>query len=699
MARTKKSAPIAKAIGFAPGDAGATLPQFGKNTSLPEADVYYLLYTKHPIVNAVVNIIAHAVASDGYSLQHGDDDDADRIEPRASVSLQVRQFLTEAWPPQAAVRTWRRAQFSVASEILWAGHAYWRKKRVRKTVVGLERLDPRLVKPVPNQDRTAIEYFKLKKYREFGSGITAQTSDEQIAANDMIFFCRGGGDTLLGQPSTLEAIDLTLSVDLSYRKFRDAFFRNGATAGTILINKSSNDDQVKAAEALLTRAKARSENAYKVWMLTGDWEVVKNNVAGKAEADFLKGSELNREEIAMAYHVPLGKLMTVGSGLSSGNSQGKEQDDATFQENAVLPLEEAIYETISDQLLKDEFDLGDIRMTPRRRQRIRAENIGAASDMLNMGGTINEARALVNLPTMDAKDFPDLDLDTPVVIAARGMGIEQDMPRKDSQPANGPNDKLDASNKKTKNGVGQKAAKTFPNPHPFRKRVQRVIGRLHARLSDLVLPHVAATKKASTPDQWDALWSAVTDAIEQGYGEAADVARDALKAYGIEITDRISRGQDAAVQKALEKATTYVRANLAMYVNEQNDAVNAQTITAQEAASAVDSRLELYAEPAWNVFEHVKGEAYEYQSGLLLDWTLDPASQHCEDCPDVADGSPYTTSTGDNPIPDWPGDDGQACGIRCNCSVTPEEESWRDTMAPIEEQAARDAEELTANFR
>lgn len=50
-------------------------------------------------------------------------------------------------------------------------------------------------------------------------------------------------------------------------------------------------------------------------------------------------------------------------------------------------------------------------------------------------------------------------------------------------------------------------------------------------------------------------------------------------------------------------------------------------------------------------------------AGKYVDWNLDPVAEHCGDCPELADGSPYTFAT----LPGYPGSGISACGGRCKC--------------------------------
>ena len=226
--------------------------------------------------------------------------------------------------------------------------------------------------------------------------------------------------------------------------------------------------------------------------------------------------------------------------------------------------------------------------------------------------------------------------------------------------------------------------------------MQRLTGRLHQQLVDIVVPRILGVRKADPEvETWD-------DAIERiagAYGEAAGIGAKALSDYGFTYDEATLGKMDAAVAAAVSKASNYVHRNLGNYGDQLRLQLDHEDIDYGDAVHNLSSRLELYAEPVWNVFQNVKRIGYEDQGGgLLLIWSLDPASNHCDDCPEIADGNPYTTSAGDNPLPTWPGDGDTQCETRCNCSVEPEEQSWNDIMAPVEEQANADAEQAAESF-
>jgi phage portal protein BeeE len=657
---------------------------------VPEADVYWMLFTKHPWIKMCVQFIANTVCNDGFVIQPAQDEQKKPLSANDDSRVgDIHTFFRNA----IISDTWRNGTLSAAIDLLVFGGGYWLKKRANGLLVGLERLDPRVTKPKPNKDRTEIECFLVK--RIIDSGITGvapfMTCTDRIDPADVVFFKWGGGDPLLGLPSPLESLDLTLALDLAIRRHREAFFRNGAVAGTILTNETAVEEEVRDAERMFKRTKAGSENAYRPWLLTGDWKLVSGAAAesGKNDFDFVRGSGINREDVCGVYHVPPGKLFFTGSALGQA---GKAEDDATFQEQCVLPLEETIYEILTREILLKEFDIEDLEMAPKRRHSLRLDMFDAAETLTKFGGTGNEARQLVNLPKIEDDRF---DMDAPLFAnhSAATVGDDEAL-----QPGTSPADQQGSSGASAEGSQGEqddaqkkKAARSFPNRHVWTKKAQRLVGRIHANLNAVVLPALRSNKAeplvdtgafVQQPIDWIATWDRVLGVISDGYDEARALGEKTVEAYSFNVSAPGHKRIDNAVNAALDKAEGFVRNNLAPYI----EGLAQSDKDPDDIEELASRRLEMYAEPAWNVFQRTKSEGFDDQQGLELDWELDPSSEHCDDCPDIAQESPFSTQDGDHPLPTWPGDGETQCKARCNCDVTPEEKSWERVTSALDQE-------------
>lgn len=397
---------VEKALDIGPGNGANTIEAIvGASNTSTDREVYWQQYVRHPWVRTCVDIIAETIASEGYLLQKVDGENAQSYDAdKDSRVLAVHQFFRAAFPKS----TLRQQLLLLAIDNCVYGVGYWRKKRARKLIVGLERLDPRSV----------TRKKDLSAYILRAPGATI-AEDQIIPAEDVIAIGNGIGDAREGGLSPLEALDMTLATDMFIRRHRNAFFSNNATAGSVLVNKSADKKQVEAAERSFSDTKTGSKNAYRPLVLTGDWAVEHLGQSGDNEVDFVKASGISREEVLMVYRVPPGKIFVNDGALGSA---GKSQDDTTFQQNAVLPLEERIYEMLTVDLLQGEFKIPDLEMVPKRRAALRYDMFSAAEALVKFGGTGNEARSLVNL-----QPSKEEGMDDPLFITSRQPIAQEDI--------------------------------------------------------------------------------------------------------------------------------------------------------------------------------------------------------------------------------------------------------------------------------
>jgi len=381
-----------------------------------------MLATRHPHVRTCITLIADAVAAEGYQIMPIDGETATLTAEDDKRVADIHGFMRVGFIG-ATERAMRRA---LAIDINSFGLSYLRKKRSstvpsvipgRAGLVGLERIDPRTVKIRPNANRTGIDKFLLLK-RGGGTFITLDSVDE-IPPEDMIMISAVGGDPIVGMPSPLEGLDLTLAHDMAARRFREAFFRRGAKLGTILVNKGASKEQIEAAIAQIKDQKTGVDRAFDSLILAGDWDVAAVAKAGENDVDFVKGTAINREDVSGVYKVPVGMIVFSGNALGSS---GKAEDQDFFEQYAVLPLEEMLYEALTLHILQDEWGVDDLALVPRRRNRVRLSRFDAGVKAVKMGFTGNEARQLVGMPKIDD---PRFEMDTPLFIGAPSTGLAE----------------------------------------------------------------------------------------------------------------------------------------------------------------------------------------------------------------------------------------------------------------------------------
>ena len=394
-----------------------------------KAESYWYCYIAHPWVRACVNVIANAIAQEGFSVAKKDvqlstplgPDDDKRVAP-------LYEFFDTAFPGGS----FRSAMVALSQDLDVFGAGYWVKKRDQRNgkTLCFERLNPRLVDIKVTPDGTAIDKFVLRRAAEKNGVIVGGDTlgSIEIEAKDVIFFKMPGGDPITGAPALLESLDWTVALDINVKQQRSAYFANGTKPGTIYVNKSSNEDEVRAAFKSIQAKKVGASNAYSDIILTGDWEINETKAAGKDDVDFVKGSQLSLEEICAVFSVPPSKLRNVAG--SMGQS-GKGEDDDAFQEECVLPREEIIYEQLTAAVLRDELGYTDIKLVPTRRSALRLDRFQAAMNLVKFGGTGNEARQLVGLPAIENDEY---DMDAPLFVGHTEPTVADDEPT-DAQPA------------------------------------------------------------------------------------------------------------------------------------------------------------------------------------------------------------------------------------------------------------------------
>lgn len=129
-------------------------------------------------------------------------------------------------------------------------------------------------------------------------------------------------------------------------------------------------------------------------------------------------------------------------------------------------------------------------------------------------------------------------------------------------------------------------------------------------------------------------------AAQKEYGGTGDLTKEQLSWLHKEIADE-------------QKYLANFRADI-----EAVDLVNV-------SPDAIAARADLYAGKGNTLYQAGKASAFEGQD-VLIHWNLGlPMTEHCDDCPDLAAGSPYTPTT----LPCYPGDGNTQCMTNCCCSL------------------------------
>lgn len=453
---TPASTYVAKGIPVASGTGDGTIAGMfatGNRAAVRDLDLYWMLVTKHPTVTSCVTLVADAVASEGFDIAPADDEEGKPLSIKDDPRLSdIRSFMRFG-STQGTARAERRSQ---AIDILAFGYTLVRLKRNGKTLVGRERLDPRTVQAVLNPKRTAIEKYLVRPIS--ANGLASAVTVETIDAKDVILIATAGGDPVTGFASPLESLDLTAATDNAARLFRRAAFDNAAFLGTVLANKTAQKDQVDALIAQLRAKKEGAANALSTLVAAGDWTLLSAAKAGQNDGDFINATALSREDICGVYKVPVGMLTFAKGALGSA---GKGDDRDFFEQFAVLPVEETIYEALTLRLLRDEWGIEDLELVPKRRNRVRLERFAAAEQMTKFGATANQALEFAGLPRSAYQG-----MDIPLFLGVTNAGgLGADEPPDPSAPLDSTDAGASADGADAAREVAQKGS------DPFRTRL------------------------------------------------------------------------------------------------------------------------------------------------------------------------------------------------------------------------------------
>lgn len=368
-------------------------------SQLSEAEEYWHIANRHPWIGACVRMIAGDIAADSYEIvAPGTDKDQSEVDKDPRVDA-IKFLLDHPNNSQSLMDLVE--EISLDYDITGRAFLHILRVTAKGVIVGLERIDSRTMAPSLSDDGTKIVKFVQKV------NVNGHVQATNYEPNDIIFFKLPGGKDVLGGESLLEQLDFTLGVDFAARKHNAAYFRNGCKAGLILTNQKASPEQMRANKQTLELTKVGPDNAYKMTVLGGEWEVSRPDTKGDEE--FGKGQDRARQEVCAVFRVPESKLVTEEGTLGQA---GKNVDDQTYHEDCVAPRAKRIWRILSDRILVKELGITDLELRPKAKYQFRLSAIGEAVSLLQSGGSINEARSIVGLPK---SAFDGADLDAPYV--------------------------------------------------------------------------------------------------------------------------------------------------------------------------------------------------------------------------------------------------------------------------------------------
>lgn len=243
----------------------------------------------------------------------------------------------------------------------------------------------------------------------------------EYAVEDVIYFRLPDATNPCKGLSPLEALDLTVATDFSAAKYNEAYFRNGAKAGMVLSMQGVSEHEVRRNREWIANEYTKPENAHRPMVLLGNIELVRDGNEAQHDMQFIDLRRFSREEIAAVYSVPLSKLLHTSDNMG-GTASNKTADDMTFRSDCVGPLQTKVYATVNRQLMKKEFPDHPLLIPPRQ-EKVRLDLLEAAKSLVQVGGTGNEARAILHLPEIE-----DDEMEKPLFLTPGLRTLEPDDP-------------------------------------------------------------------------------------------------------------------------------------------------------------------------------------------------------------------------------------------------------------------------------
>lgn len=292
---------------------------------------------------------------------------------------------------QTAVDFW---EFMCASLELW-GNAYARKVRSAGNVVGLVPIMPQL----PSVTREANARLR---YRWSYDG------EQYDLTNDDVLHIRGFGGNPLGGMSTLSFGARVFGIAIATDKAAGNTFKNGMRPSGVLRTKDTlTGPQRKEAEQLLSEKFAGAINAGRPMLLDRDMQWTQLTISPE-DAQMLESRGFSVEEICRFFGVPPHMIGHTEKTTSWGT--GLEQQTLGFQKFTLRRRLKRIEQALEKQLLTAADRANGIVIEFNLEGLLRGDSAARASfyqsGLTNGWMTINEVRALENLPPVPGGDVP-----------------------------------------------------------------------------------------------------------------------------------------------------------------------------------------------------------------------------------------------------------------------------------------------------
>jgi HK97 family phage portal protein len=316
---------------------------------------------------------------------------------------------------QTAVDFW---EFVSASLELW-GNAYARIERTGKDVTGLHPIAPSLV-TVRRLASGTLEYRWMDGGRYY------------VETDATMMHIRGFGGNPLGGMSTLHfgrnAFSLARAIDRS----AGGMFKNGLRpSGVLTFEAWLSPEQRDLAEKKLTEKFLGAMNAGRPLILEGGTKWSQLTISPE-DAQMLESRSFSVEEICRFFGVPPHMVGRTEKSTSWGT--GLEQQTLGFQKFTLRRRLKRIEQALEKQLLRAEDRAAGITIEFNLEGLLRGDSAARASfyqsGLANGWMTINEVRALENMPPVDGGNVPRMQMQNVPITQA---GQQQQLPAPDEE--------------------------------------------------------------------------------------------------------------------------------------------------------------------------------------------------------------------------------------------------------------------------
>ena len=244
-----------------------------------------------------------------------------------------------------------------------------------------------------------------------------------IAGQDRVLHIRGFGGNPLGGLSTLSAGRQSFGLAQAIERASGDTFRNGVRpSGLLKTADTLTIDQRKQAEELLQEKFAGAINAGRPMLLDRGMDWVQLSISPE-DAQMLQSRAFSVEEVCRFFGVP--PFMVGHTEKTTSWGTGLEQQTLGFQKFTLRRRLKRIEQALAKQLLSPADRQAGLVIEFNLEGLLRGDSAARASFYQSMLGsgvmTINEVRALENLPPVEGGDVPRMQMQN-VPIAETGAG-------------------------------------------------------------------------------------------------------------------------------------------------------------------------------------------------------------------------------------------------------------------------------------